>query len=131
LYAEEHGDTRKLHWMTEGQWFEVTYAQFARLLGFGRLDANRPVLHLALKLDKKELRFMHPITKRGSAGTTTDLLAFYAYRNSVFRRTMTPREGDSSKIPDYNRNILTTMYNTRCYCSNCNTSTVALQCLLQ
>jgi hypothetical protein len=40
LYAEEHGDTRKFHWMTEDQWFEVTYAQFARLLGFGRLDAN-------------------------------------------------------------------------------------------
>jgi hypothetical protein len=23
---EEHGDTRKLHWMTESQWYEVTYA---------------------------------------------------------------------------------------------------------
>jgi hypothetical protein len=26
LYVKEHGDTRKLHWMTKGQWFEVTYA---------------------------------------------------------------------------------------------------------
>jgi hypothetical protein len=32
---EEHGDTRKLHWMTESQWYEVSYAQFARLFGFG------------------------------------------------------------------------------------------------
>jgi hypothetical protein len=26
LFVEEYGDTRKLHWMTEGQWFEVSYA---------------------------------------------------------------------------------------------------------
>jgi hypothetical protein len=26
LFVEEHGDSRKLHWMTEGQWFEVSYA---------------------------------------------------------------------------------------------------------
>jgi hypothetical protein len=33
---EEHGDTRKLHWMIESQWYEVSYAQLARLLGFRR-----------------------------------------------------------------------------------------------
>jgi hypothetical protein len=32
---EEHGDTRKLHWMTESQWYEVSYSHFARLFGFG------------------------------------------------------------------------------------------------
>jgi hypothetical protein len=32
---EEHGDTRKIHWMTESQWYEVSYSHFARLLGFG------------------------------------------------------------------------------------------------
>jgi hypothetical protein len=26
VYFEEHGDTRKLHWMTEGQWYEVYFA---------------------------------------------------------------------------------------------------------
>jgi hypothetical protein len=95
--------------MTEGQWFEVTYEKFARLLGFGRHNASRPGLHLTLKLDTKELRFMYPSSKRGSAGTTTDLLPSYAYMNYLFRRTMTPREGDSSKIPGYNRNILAAM----------------------
>jgi hypothetical protein len=79
------------------------------LLGFGRLDADRPVLHFALKLDSKEPRFMYPSNKRGSVGTTTDLLPFYAYTNRLFRRTMTPREGDSSKILSYNGNILAAM----------------------
>jgi hypothetical protein len=106
LYVADHGDTRKLHWMTEDQWFEVTYAQFAMLLGFGRLDANRSMLHFALKLDTKELIFMYPSNKRGSAGTTFDLLSFYAYMNRLFRKTMTPRKGDNSKIFGYNRNIL-------------------------
>jgi hypothetical protein len=38
--------------------------------------------------------------------TTVDLFPFYAYLNRLFWRTLTPREGDSSNIPSYNRNIL-------------------------
>jgi hypothetical protein len=26
LFVEEHGDTSKLHWVTEGQRFEVSYS---------------------------------------------------------------------------------------------------------
>jgi hypothetical protein len=51
---EEHGDTRKLQWMTESQWYEVSYAQFARLFGFGRKDASRTRIHLALKLEARK-----------------------------------------------------------------------------
>jgi hypothetical protein len=52
------------------------------------------------------MRFMYPSNKRGSVGTTLDLLPFYSYLNRLFRRTMTPREGDTSNIPSYNRNLL-------------------------
>ena len=109
LYVEEHGDTSKLHWMTEGQWFEVSYAQFARLLGFGRNDANRIKIHMALKLDAGKIKFMYPRSKQGNFGETTDMLPFYAYINRLFRRTLTPREGDATKIPAYNKNILAAM----------------------
>jgi hypothetical protein len=51
---EEHRDTRKLHWMTESQWYEVSYAQFVRLFGFGWKDASHPRIHLALKLVAKK-----------------------------------------------------------------------------
>jgi hypothetical protein len=51
---------------------------------------------------------MYPGSKRGSIGTTSDFLPFYAYLN-LFRRTVTPREGDSSNIPSYNRNLLVAM----------------------
>jgi hypothetical protein len=59
VYFEEHGDTRKLYWMIEGQWYEVSYAQFARLLGFGRNDANRARIHMDLKLDVRRIKFMY------------------------------------------------------------------------
>jgi hypothetical protein len=35
-----------------------------------------------------------------------DMLPFYAYLNRLFRRTVTPREGDGTKILTYNKNIL-------------------------
>jgi hypothetical protein len=106
---EEHGDTRKLHWMTESQWYEVSYAQFARLFEFGWKDASRPRIHLALKLEARKIRFMYPSSKQGNFGETTDMLPFYAYLNWLFRRTVTPREGDGTKILAYNKNIIAAM----------------------
>jgi hypothetical protein len=55
------------------------------------------------------MRFMYPGNKRGSVGTTSDLLSFYAYLNRLFQRMMAPREGDSSNIPSYNWNLLAAM----------------------
>jgi hypothetical protein len=37
------------------------------------------------------------------------MLPFYAYLNWLFRRTVTHREGDGTKIPAYNKNILAVM----------------------
>jgi hypothetical protein len=95
--------------MTEGRWYEITFEQFARLFGFRRNDANRIKIHFASCLDGSRMRFMYPDSKRGSIGTTSDLLLFYAYLNHLFQRMMTPREGDSSNIPTYNRNLLVAM----------------------
>jgi hypothetical protein len=71
--------------------------------------ANQQKIHFALHLEGSKMRFMYPSNKRGSARTTLELLMFYTYLNHLFRRTMTPREGDSSNIPSYNRNILVAM----------------------
>jgi hypothetical protein len=109
MYFEKHGDTRKLYWMTEGQWYEVSYAQFARILGFGRKDASYPRIHLALKLESRKIKFMYPRNKQWNFGETIDMLPFYEYLNQLFRRRVTPREGDGTKILAYNKNILTVM----------------------
>jgi hypothetical protein len=106
LYIEERGDIRKFHWMTEGRWYEITFEQFARIFEFGWNDANHIKIHFASRLDTSRMRFMYPGNKRGSVGTTSDLLPFYVYLNYLFQRTMARREGDSSNIPSYNRNLL-------------------------
>jgi hypothetical protein len=100
---EEHGDTRKLHWMTKSQWYEVSYAQFARLFRFGRKDASCPRIHLALKLEARKIKFIYPRSKQGNFNETMDMLPFYAYLNRLFRRTVTPRGVDGTKILAYTR----------------------------
>jgi hypothetical protein len=90
---EEHGDNRKVQWMTESQRYEVSYAQFTRILGFGRNDANRIKIDMALKLDARKIKFMYPRSKQGNFGETTYMLPFCAYINRLFRRTLTPRKG--------------------------------------
>jgi hypothetical protein len=109
VFFEKHGDTRKLHWMTEGQWYEVSYARFARLLGFGRKDASHARIHMALKLDARRIKFMYVRSKQGNFGEIADMLPFYAYINQLFMRTVTPREGDRTKILTYSKNILAAM----------------------
>jgi hypothetical protein len=37
------------------------------------------------------------------------MLPFYAYINQLFMRTVTPREGDRTKILTYSKNILAAM----------------------
>jgi hypothetical protein len=100
---------KKLHWMTEGKRYKITFEQFAGLFGFGQNDANHIKIHFASCLDGSRMRFIYPGSKRGSVGTTLDLLPFYAYLNHHFQRTMTPREGDSSNILYYNQNLLVAM----------------------
>ncbi len=109
LYVKERGDTRNFHWMIKERRYEITFEQFARLFGFGWNDANHLKIHFALCLDASKMRFMYPSNKRGSVGTTSDLLPFYAYLNHLFQRMMTPREGDSSNISSYNQNLLVAM----------------------
>jgi hypothetical protein len=106
---EEHRDTRKIHWMTESQWYEVLYSLFARLFRFRQKDTSHPRIQLALKLEARKIKFMYPRSKKGNFGETTNIFSFYAYLNRLFRRTVTHKEGDKTKILAYNKNILAVM----------------------
>jgi hypothetical protein len=70
--------------MTEGMWYDIIFEQFARLFDFGRNDANRIMIHFALCLETSKMRFMYSSNKRGSVGTISDLLPFYAHLNPLF-----------------------------------------------
>jgi hypothetical protein len=64
---------------------------------------------MTLKLDASKIKFLYPKSKQGNFGETTGMLPFCTYIDQLFRRTMTPREGDGTKIPAYNKNILAAM----------------------
>jgi hypothetical protein len=76
-------------------------------LGRKMLAAQEFTLLSSLKL--KNIKFMYPRSNQRNFGETTEMLPFYAYLNWLFRRTVTPRQGDGTKILVYNRNILAVM----------------------
>jgi hypothetical protein len=52
---------------------------------------------------------MYPPNEQGNYGTITVLYIYYAYLNRMFRRTLTPKDGDSMSITFYTKNLLATM----------------------
>jgi hypothetical protein len=64
---------------------------------------------MALKLDARRIKFMYARSKQGNFGEIADMLLFYAYINQLFMRTVTPREGNRTKILTYSKNILAAM----------------------
>jgi hypothetical protein len=79
----------------------ITFEQFPRLFGFGQNNANRHKIHYALHFDASKMRFMFPRNKRGSVGTTADLLPFYAYLTLFGRRSRKSQRALSRVIVMY------------------------------
>jgi hypothetical protein len=59
LYIEGGGGARRMHWMTEGDWYHISYNDFASHFSFGTADAHRPRLHIHNPLDENEMKFMY------------------------------------------------------------------------
>ena len=82
FYATMHfgylRDDRAMFWMTEGNYYRVTFAQFIRVLGLDRHDANRPKIHNLLVLPNEEIKFMYPRGETGNAGKVTRLYTYYS-----------------------------------------------------
>jgi len=105
-HFETHDDMRWVHWMTEGKWYKINYAEFAVMFGFGRADAERVRLHLSSPLPKEEMKCMYLPGRESEFGGPKGLIPFYAYLNKFFRKTLAPREGDAHNISSYGKNLL-------------------------
>jgi len=57
-------DDRAMFWMTEENYYRVTFTQFIRVLGLDRHDANRPKIHNQTVLPNEEMKFMYPRSHR-------------------------------------------------------------------
>jgi hypothetical protein len=84
LYIEEGGGARRMHWMTEGNWFNISFDDFASHFSFGAADAHRVRLHIHNPLDEEEMKFMYASGLAGNTGTTNELYTFYSILNRLF-----------------------------------------------
>jgi hypothetical protein len=109
LFFEEAGSVRAMHWMMEGEWYHITYDDFATQFSFGQADKNRSQIHLHNPLGKNEMKFIYVPGQEGNARTINGLYTFYSILNRLFRKTICPRDGDPTNISYYAKNLLANM----------------------
>jgi hypothetical protein len=100
-----------MHWMIEGEWYNISNDDFASRFSFGATDAHCPMLHIHNPLDEDEMKFMYTLGQEGDAGNTNVLYTFYFILNRLFRMTVCLRDGDPTNILQFAKNFLANMRN--------------------
>jgi hypothetical protein len=98
-----------MHWMTEGDWFNISYDNLASHFSFGIADARRQRHHIQNPLEEEEMKFMYAPGVEGNAGTTNGLYIFYSVLNRLFRKIVCPRDIDPTNISQFAKNLLANM----------------------
>jgi hypothetical protein len=109
LFMEEVGGARRIHWMTKGEWYNISYDDFASRFSFGAADAHCSRLHIHNPLDEGEMKFMYAPGQEGNARTTNGLYTIYSVLNMLFRKTVCPRDGDPTNISQFAKDLLANM----------------------
>jgi hypothetical protein len=60
-------------------------------------------------LEAKRMAFMYPRNARDSWGHVKGLYTYYSILNRLFRKTLTPRDGNTSDITAFQRNLMVAM----------------------
>ena len=95
--------------MTEEEKQQITFPEFIDLSRLGNADAELPKLHDVGVLETKVMHFMYPRNMRGSWGKVSSLYTYYAALNRLFRKTSTPRDGNTSDVTLFQRNLIEAM----------------------
>jgi hypothetical protein len=106
LFIEEAEDVRAMHWMTEGEWYHITFDEFATQFSYGQADKDCFRIHIHNPLEENEIKFMYAPGQEGNAGTINGLYTFYSVLNRLFRKTICPRYGNPINISHYAKNLL-------------------------
>jgi hypothetical protein len=106
LYMEEGGGARRMHWMTEGNWYNISYDDFASRLSFGVADTHCSRHHIDNPLDENEIKFIYALGQEENVGTINGLYTFYSVLNRLFRKTICPSDEDPTNISQYAKNLL-------------------------
>jgi hypothetical protein len=98
-----------MHWMTKGNWINISYDDFTSRFSFGAADARHQGIHIQNPLDEEEMQFMYAPRIEGNAGTTNGLYTFYSILNRLFRKTICSRDRDPTNISQFAKNLLASM----------------------
>jgi hypothetical protein len=98
LYIKEAEGVRKMHWMTEGEWYNIGYGDFASRFSFRAADTYRPRIHIHDPLEEEEMKPMYALGQEMNVGSIYDLYTYYSVLNRLFRRTICLRDGDPTNI---------------------------------
>ena len=107
---DAHNDNERIiYWMTEGHRYQCSYTSFCRYLGLDAEDVDRPKIHYDPPQAADQVTFMYPRDRVGSAGKVTGLYTYYFVLNRLYRKTLTPRDGNPSDISAHARNLMSRM----------------------
>jgi len=95
-----------MFWMTEEEKSQISFPDFVTLFRLGNADAELPKLHDVGVLEKKVMHFMYPRNMRGRWGKVFSLYTYYAVLNILFRKTLTPRDSNTSDVTLFQRNLM-------------------------
>jgi hypothetical protein len=106
LFIEEAEDVRAMHWMMEGEWYHITFDEFATQFSYGQANKDRFRIHIHNPLEENKIKFMYALGQEGNVGTINGLYTFYSVLNRLFRKTIYPRDEDPTNISHYAKNLL-------------------------
>jgi hypothetical protein len=64
LFIEEAEDVRAIHWMMEGEWYHITFDEFATQFSYGQADKDHFRIHIHNLLEENEIKFMYARDKK-------------------------------------------------------------------
>jgi hypothetical protein len=102
LYLDKKSN--KLFWMTEDEIDSVSLVRFATILGLQDHTCYPKKLHNDHVMKLNRMRFMYEKDEY-KLSKVEGFKPFFVL-HQLLRKTLSPREGDSSRVPRYERNIL-------------------------
>jgi hypothetical protein len=100
-----HKNNSDITWMTNGTKYSISIGRFASILGIGNSAKNPLNLHDGNVLRISQMTSMYE-TFDFNAPTVTNFKPEMIVLHWVIWKTLTPREGDSSRVPQFERNLL-------------------------
>jgi len=91
--------------MIEGRHYCVDFVTFSRILGFSEEERGFTYIHDDPRAKIRDIAYMW-INRRDADGKVSVLQSYYYILNNVIKHTINPKDGTTSDLNGYVRNVL-------------------------